>query len=166
MDNFIAEYNNMWSKLNIIAEHHNNLFIFTLTSSGAILTYGIQQSNSYIALMNLIILILLRCRVMTYRDEYFQILAYIRKVLEPKLNIDSKSLTLLKNTSVANIQYFVYSILGFGTMITCVFINKNNFTTIVITISIILNIVIILLDIYYYFYNKKLYTNYEKQLSN
>ena len=59
MDNYIAEYNNLWNKLNTIAEHHNNLFIFTLTSSGAILTYALQQNNSYIAFVNMIILILL-----------------------------------------------------------------------------------------------------------
>ncbi|MCI8771341.1 MAG: hypothetical protein HFH73_09365 [Lachnospiraceae bacterium] len=92
MANVIAEYNNMWCKLNAISEYHNNLFIFTLTSSGAILTYALQQNNSYIALVNMIILILLRCRVMNYRDEYYQILAYIRIILEPKIGIDSKRL--------------------------------------------------------------------------
>lgn len=96
MDNYLAEYNNMWNKLNGIAEHHNNLFIFTLTSSGAILTYALQQNNSYIALVNIIILILLRCRVMNYRDEYYQVLAYIRKVLEPKIELDSKKLRDLR----------------------------------------------------------------------
>ena len=42
MDNYIDEYNNMWNKLNIISQHHHNLFIFTLTSSGAILIYALQ----------------------------------------------------------------------------------------------------------------------------
>lgn len=162
MDNYIAEYNNMWSKLNTIAEHHNNLFIFTLTSSGAILTYALQQNNSYIALVNMIILILLRCRVMNYRDEYYQVLAYIRKKLEPKIGLDSKKLMSLCNTKIANLQYFIYSIFGFGTVLECILIDKSSI--LVIIISIILFAVIVILDVYYYFYSKKLYEKYEQIL--
>jgi len=44
---------------------------------------------------------------MNYRDEYYQILAYIRKILEPKMGLDSKILLSLKNTKIANIQYFI-----------------------------------------------------------
>lgn len=163
MDNYIAEYNNMWNKLNAIAEHHNNLFIFTLTSSGAILTYALQQNNSYIAFVNMIILILLRCRVMNYRDEYYQILAYIRKILEPKMGLDSKILLSLNNTKIANIQYFIYSVFGFGTVLACILIDRSNFF--VVTISIVFSIMIIILDVYYYFYSKELYKKYEQKLS-
>lgn len=163
MDNHIAEYNNMWNKLNTIAEHHNNLFIFTLTSSGAILTYALQQNNSYITLVNMIILILLRCRVMNYRDEYYQVLAYIRNVLEPKIGLDSKILMSLSNTKIANLQYFIYTIFGFGTVLECILIEKNNIF--VIIISIILFVMILILDVYYYFYSKKLYEKYEHKLN-
>lgn len=163
MDNYIAEYNNMWNKLNIISEHHNNLFIFTLTSSGAILTYALQQNNSYISLVNMIILILLRCRVMNYRDEYYQILAYIRKILEPKIELDSKKLKSLSNTKIANLQFFIYAIFGFGTVLECILIDKSSI--LVIIISIILFAVIVILDVYYYFYSKKLYEKYEHMLS-
>lgn len=163
MDNYIAEYNNMWNKLNGIAEHHNNLFIFTLTSSGAILTYALQQNNSYISLVNIVILILLRCRVMNYRDEYYQVLAYIRKVLEPKIGLDSKRLMCLSNTKIANLQYFIYSIFGVGTVLECILIDKKNLF--VIAISIILFVIIVFLDIYYYFYSKRLYDKYEQKLS-
>lgn len=163
MDNYIAEYNNMWNKLNGIADHHNNLFIFTLTSSGAILTYALQQNNSYIALVNIVILILLRCRVMNYRDEYYQVLAYIRMVLEPKIGLDSKKLMKLSNTKIANLQYFIYSIFGFGTVLECILIDKKNMF--VISGSIILFVLIVFLDIYYYFYSKKLYDKYEQKLS-
>lgn len=163
MDNYLAEYNNMWNKLNGIAEHHNNLFIFTLTSSGAILTYALQQNNSYIALVNIIILILLRCRVMNYRDEYYQVLAYIRKVLEPKIELDSKKLRDLSNTKIANLQYFIYSIFGAGTVLECILIEKKN--VLVIVISAILFVTNVLLDVYYYFYSKKLYDKYEQELS-
>lgn len=153
----------MWSKLNAISECHNNLFIFTLTSSGAILTYALQQNNPYVTFVNMIILILLRCRVMNYRDEYYQILAYIRIILEPKIGIDSKRLYTLKNTKIANMQYFVYSILGFGTLLECILIDSSQL--IIVIISIIFNIVIICLDVYYYFYSKKLYKRYEQILS-
>ncbi len=163
MDNYIAEYNNMWSKLNAIAEHHNNLFIFTLTSSGAILTYALQQGNSYIAFVNIIILILLRCRVMNYRDEYYQILGYIRKVLESKIGLDSKALFGLNNTKIANIQYFIYSVFGIGTVLECILIDRQNLF--VVIISVIFAVMIIILDVYYYFYSKKLYNKYEQELS-
>lgn len=162
MGNYLAEYNNMWNKLNGIAEHHNNLFFFTLTSSGAILTYTLQQSNSYIALVNMVILILLRCRVMNYRHEYYQVLTYIRKILEPKIGLDSKKLMGLSNTKIANLQYFIYTILGFGTVLECILIDKSS--TLVIIISIILFAVIVILDAYYYFYSKKLYEKYEQIL--
>ena len=163
MDNYLSEYNNMWNKLNGIAEHHNNLFVFTLTSSGAILTYALQQNNSYIALVNIVILILLRCRVMNYRDEYYQVLAYIRKVLEPKIGLDSKKLMNLSNTKIANLQYFIYSIFGVGTVLACVLIDKKNIF--VIVTSAILFVTIVLLDVYYYFYSKRLYDKYEQKLS-
>lgn len=153
----------MWCKLNVIAEHHNNLFIFTLTSSGAILTYALRQSNSYIALVNMIILILLRCRVMLYRDEYYQILAYIRKILEPKMGLDSKVLLSLESTKIANIQYFIYSIFGFGTVLECILIDRKNIF--VVIISVVFTVVIIVLDVYYYFCSKKLYRKYEQKLS-
>lgn len=164
MDTYIAEYNNMWSKLNVIAEHHNNLFIFTLTSSGAILTYALQQNNSYIAFVNMVILILLRCRVMNYRDEYYQILAYIRKILEPKMGLDSQKLISMNNTPIANLQYFIYSVFGLGTVLECVIINKSNIY--IIIGSIIFLVVIVFLDVYYYFYSKKLYEKYEHKLSH
>lgn len=138
MDNYLAEYNNMWNKLNEIAEYHNNLFIFTLTSSGAILTYALQQSNSYIALVNMVILILLRCRVMNYRDEYYQVLAYIRKVLEPKIGLDSKKLMSLSNTKIANLQYFIYAIFGVGTVLECILIDKSSILIIIISIILLL----------------------------
>ena len=163
MDNYLSEYNNMWNKLNGIAEHHNNLFVFTLTSSGAILTYALQQNNSYIALVNIVILILLRCRVMNYRDEYYQVLAYIRKVLEPKIGLDSKKLMNLSNTKIATLQYFIYSIFGVGTVLECVLIDKKNIF--VIVTSAILFVTIVLLDVYYYFYSKRLYDKYEQKLS-
>lgn len=163
MDNYLAEYNNMWNKLNGIAEHHNNLFVFTLTSSGAILTYALQQNNSYIALVNMVILILLRCRVMNYRDEYYQVLVYIRKVLEPKIGLDSKKLMNLSNTKIANLQYFIYSIFGVGTVLECVLIDKKSIF--VIVTSVILFVTIVLLDVYYYFYSKRLYDKYEQKLS-
>lgn len=163
MDNYIAEYNNMWNKLNTISEHHNNLFIFTLTSSGAILTYALQQNNSYITLVNIIILILLRCRVMNYRDQYYQGLAYIRIILEPKIGLDSKVLMSLNNTRIANIQYFIYSIFGFGTVAECVFIDIDNIF--VVVMSVCFSVMIIILDIYYYFYSRKLYEKYEQKLN-
>ena len=162
MDNYLAEYNNMWNKLNEIAEYHNNLFIFTLTSSGAILTYALQQSNSYIALVNMVILILLGCRVMKYRDEYYQVLADISKVLEPKIGLDSKKLMSLSNTKIANLQYFIYAIFGVGTVLECILIDKSSI--LIIIISIILFAVIVILDVYYYFYSKKLYEKYEQIL--
>lgn len=153
----------MWNKLNIISQHHHNLFIFTLTSSGAILTYALQQNNSYIVLVNMIILILLRCRVMNYRDQYYQGLAYVRIILEPEIDLDSKKLMSLNNTRIANIQYFIYSIFGFGTVVECVFIDIDNIF--VVVMSTCFSVIIIILDVYYYFYSRKLYEKYEDKLS-
>lgn len=100
---------------------------------------------------------------MNYRDEYYQVLAYIRKVLEPKMGLDSKKLRNLRNTKVANLQYFIYAIFGFGTVLECILIDKSN--TFIIVISIAFFIVIVLLDVYYYFYSKKLYEKYEHKLN-
>lgn len=162
MNNLISEYNNLFNKLNTIAEHHNNLFIFTLTSSGAILTFAIQQNNVYIALVNMIILILLRCRVMSYRDEYYIILAYIRKILEPKLNLNSQPLRKVENSKISNIHYFIYSILALGTIAVCLLLNAMN--KIVVMVSLVFFFVVLLLDIYYFFFAKKLYQQYENQI--
>ena len=162
MNNLISEYNNLFNKLNTIAEHHNNLFIFTLTSSGAILTFAIQQNNVYIALVNMIILILLRCRVMSYRDEYYIILAYIRKILEPKLNLNSQPLIKVENSKISNIHYFIYSILALGTIAVCLLLNAMN--KIVVMVSLVFFFVVLLLDIYYFFFAKKLYQQYENQI--
>ena len=157
MNTVINEYNIMWNKLNMITEHHNNLFIFTLTSSGAILTFSIQQNNAYIALVNMVILILLRCRVMNYRDDYFRTLAYIRCALEPKLNISSELLSEIPNSKISNIHFFVYTILGIGTVITYSYIDCNSK---ILIISLIILIFIIVLDCYYFYYSKNLYKNY------
>jgi len=100
---------------------------------------------------------------MNYRDEYYQVLAYIRNVLEPKIGLDSKILMSLSNTKIANLQYFIYTIFGFGTVLECILIEKNNIF--VIIISIILFVMILILDVYYYFYSKKLYEKYEHKLN-
>lgn len=163
MDNYIAEYNNMWSRLNLISEYHNNLFIFTLTSSGAILTYALQQQNPYIAFVNMIILMLLRCRVMNYRDEYYQMMAYVRKILEPQIGIDSRKLICLENTKIANLHYFIYSFSGLGTVLECILIDKNNLF--IVIVAVLFFGLIVILDIYYYFYSKKLYEKYMNKLS-
>lgn len=162
MNNLISEYDHLFSKLNSIAEHHNNLFIFTLTSSGTILTFAIQQNNVYIALVNMIILILLRCRVMNYRDEYYMVLAYMRKILEPQLNLNSNPLKKVQNSKVSNVHYFIYSILALGTIAVCILLDNMNKR--VIVVSIVSFIVVLLLDIYYFFFAKKLYHRYEKQM--
>ena len=100
---------------------------------------------------------------MNYRDQYYQGLAYIKIILEPKIDLDSKKLKSLNNTRIANIQYFIYSILGFGTVIECVFIDIDNIF--VVIISICFSVIIIILDVYYYFYSRKLYKKYEHKLS-
>lgn len=164
MDNFLTEYNNMWNKLNLIEGFHNNLFIFTLTWSGAILAYALQQHNSYIAIINMIILILLRCRVINYRDEYYRILVYIRKVLEPKIGLKSRVMRKLSNTKIAGVQHFMYSILGLGTMLVCLYIDINNKLN--LFISILLFIIVSIIDIYYHFDSRILYKEYEKRIES
>lgn len=160
-ENIIAVYNNMCHKLDLISQHHNNLFIFTLTCSGAIMTYAFQQNNSYIALVNMIILIILRCRVMIYRDEYFQILTFTRVILEPSLNIDTSKLKKLKSTYIGNIQYFVYSLVGGGTIAECIIIKTNILS---IILSVVFFFIILLLDGYYLFKSKDVREKYEKLL--
>jgi hypothetical protein len=162
MDNTISEYNNLWNKLNKITEYQNNLFVFTLTSSGAILTYSIQQENIYIALVNMMILILLRCRVMSYRDDYFSTLAYIRAVLEPQLGINSRLGFGASRSKVSHIHYFVYSILGFGTVLTYIWVDKRQYEAPIVTLLILLLLFIVIstLDCYYFFYSNKLYNKY------
>ena len=100
---------------------------------------------------------------MNYRDEYYQILAYIRNVLEPKIGLDSKKLMDMRNTKIANLQYFIYSILGVGTVLECILIDSKNIF--IIATSVILFVIIVLLDIYYYFYSTQLYDKYEQKLS-
>lgn len=160
MDNIIVEYNNLWVKLNSISAQHNDLFVFTLTSTGAILTFSIQQGNEYIAFINYFILIILRCRVMSYRDDYYRILAYIRGKLEPKLNINSHTLRDIENNKISNLHYFVYALLGIGTLSTILIINISNL--IMMICSTVLVLLIVALDIYYFFGSKKLYRKYEE----
>lgn len=164
MENYIAEYNNMWSKLNLIAEHHNSLFLFTLTASGAILTFAIQQEKASLAFVNMIILILLRCRVMSYRDDYYMTLVYIRKVLEPKLCLNSNILLKLNNSKVANLHYFIYSIFGVGTVAACLYIDSQD--SYIISVGAIFLILILILDVYYFFYSKNIYKNYERRIDS
>lgn len=161
-EHYIAEYNNMYNKLNLIAEHHNNLFLFTLSASGAILTFALQQENAYIAFVNMIILVLLRCRVMSYRDDYYMTLVYIRKVLEPKLGLDSNILSKLNNSKVANLHYFIYSIFGIGTVAACLYIEAHD--RFIINLAVIFLIFLLMLDIYYFFYSKDVYRNYEGRI--
>ena len=68
----------------------------------------------------------------------------------------------LSNTKIANLQYFIYAILGFGTVLECILIDKSSM--LVIIISILLFAMIVILDVYYYFYSKKLYEKYEQIL--
>lgn len=161
MDGILAEYNNLWNKLNLITEYHHNLFLFSLTSSGAILTFGLQQNNPYIVCVNLIILFLLRSRVTYYRNEYFQIRVYIEMQIEPKIEIESSGLRVFGKSKLSVVQYFVYSVLAIGTCITCYWINSNK---IIILLSILCAICIIICDIYYYFFNTKLYKQYQNEL--
>lgn len=162
-DALLEQYRTINSSLNIISEHHNSLFLFMLTASGAILTFSIQQDNFYIAIINLIILIILRCRVMSYRDEYFAKLVYLREVLEPRLLLDSKRMSRLCASKISNIHYFTPSILSGGTFVLYMFAGIHNLKILVAVVF--LTIIIINLDIYYVFGSKKIYKKYMDSLT-
>lgn len=100
---------------------------------------------------------------MCYRDDYYSILAYMRMVLEPKMNLNSKELRKIKNSRISNLHYFIYSIFGLGTVVMCLMMGSSEMA--VTKIAIVFFIVMVLLDIYYFFYSGKLYEKYERVYS-
>ena len=54
-DALIAEYNAIRQSCENKGDAQNNLFIFALTSIGAILSFSLQQKNPYIALVSFIV---------------------------------------------------------------------------------------------------------------
>lgn len=154
-DALIAEYNTIKDELRVNEEHRNTLLIFTYTSVGAILSFSIQSQNPYIALVTFFMLICVKCRIIYYRDIFMVRYSYIKYVLEKKLQIDACSaMEKIKTSKISKIQYFSFSIMGFGGILVYLINNPHNHTTLII-LSILLAS-ILYLDTYYIYSLKPL----------
>ena len=160
----IAEYSSLKDELVNISNNQNTLFIFAFTSVGAVLSFALQTQNEYISLISFFILLCVKCRIIYFRDTFFQKLVYMRKILEPKLKLDSNIQKSIKIFGISKIQYFSFSILGIGGLLTFILIDICNMWGMVI--ALILSVIIMGLDCYYLFASKKLYKDIEKQYDN
>jgi len=159
---WIAVYNATRQSLENKSSAQNTLFIYAFTLTGAILSFSLQQANPYIALMSFAVLITVRCRVMWFRNAYIATNVRLRKEIEPKLGISIRKTKELK--SVAMIQYFVYSFLGAGAILTYFINNPHNTLTFIAIL--LLFVVVVALDIYYYTSWRWLYRKYEAMWEN
>lgn len=160
-DSLLAEYNNIHQSCENRGNAQNTLFIFALTAIGAILSFSLQQHNPYIALVGFAVLIAVRCRVMWFRDSIFNDWAYLRIVIEPKLQLNSGLKRSVKETHfLSNIHYWIYTMLGLGIVFTYL---ANNPHDIIWFISMIIMLVlVVVLDIYYFFGSRWVYKYYEQ----
>ena len=145
----LAEYNAINSRLENFSNAQNALFIFAFSATGAILPFSLQQSNPYISLINLLVLIAVRCRVMWFRNARFNELAYLRVIVEPSLKLDSKAKVAINPEGISKVHYFIYTFLGVGSILTYRLNNPDNVATFMLGITLL--IVVFFLDFYYVF---------------
>lgn len=154
-DALLIEYQCYHNTLTMISNIQNVLFIFAITSIGTLLAFAIQQENPYIPMVGYIILILIKCRLIYYRDEYYLQHAYIRVIIEPKLKINSFVKGKIKINKFSNIHYFTFTVLAMGIFFTYLIYYTESW--IFLISSLFFLIIIILLDCYFLFYSNKLY---------
>lgn len=157
----IAEYTSLKEELINLSNNRNTLFIFAFTSVGAVLSFALQTQNAYISLIAFFILLCVKCRIIYYRDTYYQKFAYMRLVLEPKLHLDSTIQRKIKVFGISKIQYFTFSFMGVGCVLALVLIDPCNRWGIIF--ALIMLVIIIGLDCYYLFGSEALYSSIEKQ---
>lgn len=160
----IAEYTLLKEELNNISNNQNTLFIFVFSAVGAVLSFALQDNCEYIPLICFFVLICVRCRIIYYRDVYFKKLIYLRKIIEPKLKLDSNIQRNIKIFGISKIQYFSFSFMAIGSLLAVLRINASNLS--VIFVAVALTIIIIGLDSYYLFAASSIYRSIEKQFMN
>lgn len=167
-DALLVEYQCCYNKLDMISNIQNVLFMFAITCIGTLLAYSIQQRNLYVPIVGYMILLLIKCRLIYYRDEYYINYAYIIMVIEPQLGINSFIKEKIKVKVISNIHYFTCTILAIGIFLTYLIFYTDDY--IFLLLSIFLTIVIIALDLYFFvFTGKKWYRkiiNFYKELIN
>jgi len=97
---------------------------------------------------------------MWFRDAIFRNWAYLKIFIEPKLQLKSSIRRKSIEKPIANIHYWIYSILGIGAFATYIVNNPRNNMSLVIMIS--LFIITLTLDIYYRFWSGNVYKYYEE----
>lgn len=143
----LAKYNAIENELIANDGHRNTLFIFSFTSVGAILSFSLQDHNSYIAVVAVFVLICVKCRIFHYRDSSLQRYAYIKYVLEPKLKIDLLDREGIEETWTSQTQYFSFTLMALGSVMTYLTNKPNEITSLLILI--LLSVLVFFLDIYY-----------------
>ena len=142
----------------------NTLFIFALTAIGAILSFSLQQENPYIAMVSFPVLIAVRSRVMWFRDTILRDWVYLQVFVEPKLRLSSSvRLKSTINLPIANIHYWIYSILGIGAFAT--YMLNDPYNNISFIAMIIMLIIVLALDVYYRFWSKNVRKYYEEKFT-
>jgi len=157
----LAEYTAIQEFLRYLGDAQNSLFIFAFTASGAILSFSVQQESPYIAIVNFVVLIAVRCRVMWFRNNYFNQSAYVKIILEPLLQLESKKSHSVKWQGISVMQYFIYSFLGMGSAFVYILFDPYNIFALVLCIFLLGFVVF--LDCYYFFGSNKLRDSLELQ---
>jgi len=155
----LAEYTAIKEWCKYAGDAQNTLFIFAFTAGGTILSFSLQQENPYIALVNFIVLIAIRCRIMRFRNTISKNETYMRIFLEPLLQIDSAKMRLVKCEGISIIQYFIYSLIGLASVV--VYFLFNPCSIIALVLCLFLFVVVVFLDCYYFFGKNRLYNQLE-----
>ena len=147
-DALLAEYNAIQQRLINISNAQNTLFVFIITAVGATLSFSMQQDNPFIALVSYGLLISVRLRVMWHRNIYHKELTYSRFVVEPLLELNIANKVFDEDTTgISQLQYYIYTLLGAGVLLSFSLFNTDTFTACVL--GIILLIPVFSLDHYY-----------------
>lgn len=161
----LAEYNVVNQALARISNAHDTLFIFSFTAAGAMLSFAVQQSNPYIALITLIVLLVFRFRVMWYRDAYLHQASYLSVIIEPSLKLSGRIKKKVPETGISQVHYFSYSLLGAGSIGVHFLYNPlyscNNWFA--FSIGIILLIFVIAMDLFYVLRSSATRKRYEQE---
>ena len=134
----LAEYTAIKEWCRYAGDAQNTLFLFAFTAGGAVLSFSIQQENPYIALVNFMVLIAIRCRIMRFRNTIFKNEAYMRIFLEPLLQIDSTKIRLVKCEGLSVIQYFIYSFIGAASVLVYFLFNPYNVIALILCLFFLL----------------------------
>lgn len=162
-DVLLSEYDKKNQRIADYGESQNTLFLFSFTSIGAILAFSIQQDNPYIALVGFAVLIPIRIRYLYFRNEIFRISAYIRIIITPQLKI-LNPINTFKDPLIINIQYFSFTYLAGGILLS--YFHNNPLNLISLILAIVLTLIVFFIDLYYLIYAKKTYKKFADYWQN